>query len=269
MAEARACLEKLKKAVPDAAGKKPPSTEVERLLEACEMHFAANRLTTGVGGTAVQCYREVQSLDPANRKALEGLQRVFGKYVTWARAALQRGDVVRARGHIEKLNRLNPEAPEVAEVEGAIARLERQAAEAREAESEAGATCDGWNSRIFFRATTPEGVKMCLRAGAEPNVRDRYGNTPLHRAAAYSKNPAVIAALIDAGADRNAENRSSFTPLHLAARYNENLAVVATLLKAGADPNVRNRDGKTPEDLAFLNKYFRVLAVAKLFEAEE
>ena len=128
VAAARACLEKLRKAVPDTAGKKASSTEVERLLDVCEMHFAANRLTTGVGGTAVQCYREVQSLDPANRKALEGLQRVFGKYAAWARAALEKENVAKARGHVEKLKGLNPEAPEVAELEGAIARLETQTA---------------------------------------------------------------------------------------------------------------------------------------------
>ena len=132
VAEARACLEMLRKAVPDTVGKKSPSTEVERLLEVCEMHFAANRLTTGVGGTAVQCYREVQSLDPANRQAVEGLERVFGKYVAWAQAALEKVNVVKARGHVEKLKGLNPEAPEVAELERAIARLEKQVAEARE-----------------------------------------------------------------------------------------------------------------------------------------
>ena len=136
VAEARACLEKLRKAVPDTAGKKAPSTEIERLLEVCEMHFTANRLTTGVGGTAVQCYREVQSLDPANRQAVKGLQRVFGKYVAWARAAIEKENVAKARGHVEKLKGLAPEAPEVAELEEAIARLERQVAEAREQERE-------------------------------------------------------------------------------------------------------------------------------------
>ena len=102
VAEARACLEKLGKAVP-ASGRKTAATEVERLLEVCEMHFAANRLTTGVGGTAIECYRKVQSLDPANREAVEGLQRVFGKYAAWARAALEKGDAGKARGHVEKL----------------------------------------------------------------------------------------------------------------------------------------------------------------------
>ena len=96
------------------------------------MHFTANRLTTGVGGTALGCYRKVQSLDPANREAVEGLQRVFGKYAAWARAALEKGDAGKARGHVEKLKGLAPEAPEIAELESGVARLEKQAAEARE-----------------------------------------------------------------------------------------------------------------------------------------
>ena len=131
VAEARACLEKLGKAVP-ASGRKTAATEVERLLKVCEMHFAANRLTTGVGGTAIECYQEVQSLDPANREAVEGLQRVFGKYAAWARAALEKGDAGKARGHVEKLKGLAPEAPEIAELESGVTRLEKQAAEARE-----------------------------------------------------------------------------------------------------------------------------------------
>ncbi len=110
---------------------------MERLLEVCEMHFAADRLTTGVGGTAVGCYREVQALDPANGEAVEGLRRVFGKYAGWARTALERGDAARARGHVSKLRELNPESPEVSELEAGIARLENEAAAAREKEEQA------------------------------------------------------------------------------------------------------------------------------------
>ena len=131
VAEARACLERLGKAAPAVARKKTPPTEVERLLGMCEAHFAANRLTTGVGGTAVQCYLEVLSRDPASMEAESGLRRVFDKYAGWARAALERGDAVKARSHVEKLKGLNPEAAEVAELEGMIVRLEKQAVQAQ------------------------------------------------------------------------------------------------------------------------------------------
>ena len=108
--EARACLEEL--------------AEVERLLGMCDRHFEANRLTTGVGGTAVKCYLEVLSRDPANLRAEEGLRRVFDKYAGWTRKALEEGDAEEIRGHVEKLRELNPKAPQVSELSKAIGALE-------------------------------------------------------------------------------------------------------------------------------------------------
>ena len=109
-----------------------PSVEIERLLKVCEAHLAANRLTTGVGGTAVACYREVLSRDRGNLKAAKGLQRVFEKYAAWARAALEEGEVARARGHLGKLKQLNPEAPEVEALQAGIERLEKRAADSKQ-----------------------------------------------------------------------------------------------------------------------------------------
>ncbi len=131
---ARACLERLKPPPPPPPpdpAKPPRRTEVERLLEMCEAHFAADRLTTGVGGTAVECYLDVLSRDPANMEAEAGLRRVFGKYAGWARSALERGDAARARGHVSKLRELKPESPEVSELEAGIALLEKKTAAAR------------------------------------------------------------------------------------------------------------------------------------------
>ena len=136
VAEARACLEKLGRVAPAAARKKPPSTEVERLLGMCRAHFTADRLTAGVGGTAVECYLEVLSRDPANMEAEAGLRRVFDKYAAWGHAALERGDVSKARRYVKKLQELNPESQEVAELESAIARLEKEAAARERVERE-------------------------------------------------------------------------------------------------------------------------------------
>ena len=43
-----------------------------------------------------------------------------------------------------------------------------------------------------------------------------YNNTPLHRAAKFNENPAVVQALIDAGADVLESNDGGDTPLDLA-----------------------------------------------------
>ena len=64
--------------------------------------------------------------------AVEGLQRVFGKYAGWARAALERGDVRDALGYVGKLKKLNPESPQAKVLEREIARLKEEEAEARE-----------------------------------------------------------------------------------------------------------------------------------------
>ena len=48
--------------------------------------------------------------------------------------------------------------------------------------------------------------KMLLKKGADVNVIDTKGNTPLH-AAAVQGNEDCMNALISAGADVNAENR--------------------------------------------------------------
>ena len=106
---------------------------IEGMLEACEAHFEANRLLTGVGGTAVECYEEVLALERSNRRAIDGLNRVFEKYLGWARNTLDRGKVAKTQGYVEKLKRLIPEAPEIAELEDAIRLFERHLEEGRAA----------------------------------------------------------------------------------------------------------------------------------------
>ncbi|MCY4541613.1 MAG: ankyrin repeat domain-containing protein [Rhodobacteraceae bacterium] len=110
-------------------------------------------------------------------------------------------------------------------------------------------SCDDWNTRDFFRAATPTSVERCLDAGANPNVRDAYGLTPLHAAAAHSEAPAVVQALMDAGADMNARDVVGDTPLHAAAAQSEAPAVVQALMDAGADPSARSDAGIVPFEL--------------------
>ena len=60
-----------------------------------------------------------------------------------------------------------------------------------------------------------EAVKQHLAAGADVNMKDDWGKTPLHKAAAYGGKE-VTELLIDAGADVNAKNDEGRTPLDLA-----------------------------------------------------
>jgi hypothetical protein len=63
-------------------------------------------------------------------------------------------------------------------------------------------------------ARSAEVVTALLRAGADPNVCDAIGETPLMRAALGAP-PAATQALIDAGADRGHRNQDGHTAADL------------------------------------------------------
>ena len=80
-------------------------------------------------------------------------------------------------------------------------------------------------------------VKTLLKAGANPNVRNKLETTPLLEAAFHS-NVEIIEALLDAGADPNTSGADGQTPLMLVAR-GTNVAAAKMLLAKGANPNAR------------------------------
>jgi len=101
-------------------------------------------------------------------------------------------------------------------------------------------------------------VLTLLRAGADVHAKNRFGDQPLHAAAAGNPNsprwnPATqvetIKALIEAGADPNAADKRGVTPLHRAVRT-RCAAAVRALLAYGANPAFRNKSGSTPLLLA-------------------
>jgi len=77
-------------------------------------------------------------------------------------------------------------------------------------------------------------VRQLLKAGANPNVRNKLDTTPLLEAAFHS-NTETIGALLDAGADPNVAGADGQTPLMLVAR-GTNVAAAKMLLDKGANP---------------------------------
>ena len=92
-------------------------------------------------------------------------------------------------------------------------------------------------------------VELLLHLGADPNVADTGGHTPLYSLANECKVPdaaRVVRALVRAGADVNAAaGVKHCTPLHMAARRG-NVEVAEALIECGADVEARDSRGDTP-----------------------
>ena len=108
------------------------------------------------------------------------------------------------------------------------------------------ANCEAWNTQEYFQIATVEDVTACLATGADLEMDDNNGRTPLHLAAAFNFHPGVIEALLAAGANLEMEDVGGYRPLHLAAAFNENPAVIEALLNTGAELEARDRLDSTP-----------------------
>jgi ankyrin repeat protein len=151
---------------------------------------------------------------------------------------------------------------------------------------------NGGQTLLHFAAErgNPEIVSLLLQHGADPNLTDNSGETPLYEIvgkppgerrlrcmallieagtdlASQDKSsqsilkkaiangfPEYVAQLVKAGAPVNQPDRAGYTPLHSACLRGDDgkeaVEVVEILLKAGADPNIKNPRGDTARDFA-------------------
>lgn len=94
------------------------------------------------------------------------------------------------------------------------------------------------------RRTLLSCCKLLIDNGADVNVRDSDGCTPLSLAMNYYRMD-IIALLFEHGANPNFQDKNGDTLLHESAERG-NYKFCKILLDFGADPNIKNIEGRTP-----------------------
>jgi uncharacterized protein len=89
-----------------------------------------------------------------------------------------------------------------------------------------------------------DAVKRLLSEGADPNLENRFGVTPLHEAATVG-NAAMLKAMLDAGGNANAAFGEGETVLMTAARAGDLASVKELLAHGGLPDTTENWHGQT------------------------
>ena len=113
-------------------------------------------------------------------------------------------------------------------------------------------SADGWAPLHLAAAFGgPQATALLLSHGAHVHrfSRNPLHNQPLHACMALSQDCETVRLLIEQGADVNMAQSGGYTPLHQAAA-NGRADLIGILLEAGADPARVCHQGKTPADYA-------------------
>jgi len=87
-------------------------------------------------------------------------------------------------------------------------------------------------------------VQLLIEAGADPNMRNGFGDTVLATAASFGAPDAVLRLLLDAGADVHSRSeRGSTALMSAAAARTATPETLRILIEAGADVNARSEHG--------------------------
>lgn len=96
-------------------------------------------------------------------------------------------------------------------------------------------------------------IKEALKNGADINVRDKYGATPLMTAARWGNIPMVRFLLKNGATPNQPRSEAGRMALHVACAYYGGMQICKALIAAGADVNAVTLKGETPLMMAASN----------------
>ncbi|KAI9363998.1 ankyrin repeat-containing domain protein [Zopfochytrium polystomum] len=103
-------------------------------------------------------------------------------------------------------------------------------------------------------------VSQFIASGVSINAKDPNGYTPVAAAASYNHLD-LLRLLLQGGADPNVVDNEGDTPLHVT----ETVAVAEILIAAGANPHARNEEGVLPIEVADEEERDELVAYLKNF----
>lgn len=106
-------------------------------------------------------------------------------------------------------------------------------------------------------------IEMLLEKGADPNLKNNYGNSPLMMTIEIYRGEVgdVMKMLLKYGADTNILHTfNTYSCLHLSVEH-PNKTNIKILLEHGADYRVKNKAGKTALDLAIEKNYTAIVGI--------
>ncbi|XP_017852088.1 histone-lysine N-methyltransferase EHMT2 [Drosophila busckii] len=106
----------------------------------------------------------------------------------------------------------------------------------------------GWTAMVWAAELGhTDIVSLLINHGANPNICDNDNNTVLHWSTLHNDGLETITVLLQAGADCNVQNVEGDTPLHIACRHSVTRMCIA-LIANGADLMIKNRHEQLPFD---------------------
>lgn len=112
---------------------------------------------------------------------------------------------------------------------------------------------EGWTAVICAAANNDhKSVELLIKAGAEVNVKDNLGWSPLMYATDVKYGVKMVSFLLDNGADPNVRNKDGDTPLITAVSTNI-IASVKLLIEKGADIHATDAKGRSALIIAVVN----------------
>ncbi|XP_016948468.2 histone-lysine N-methyltransferase EHMT2 [Drosophila biarmipes] len=106
----------------------------------------------------------------------------------------------------------------------------------------------GWTAMVWAAELGhTEIVSFLLNQEADPNICDNDNNTVLHWSTLHNDGLDTITVLLQAGADCNVQNVEGDTPLHIACRHSVTRMCIA-LIANGADLMIKNKAEQLPFD---------------------